>query len=78
MSRVCQITGTSPQVGNNVSHANNKTRKRWLPNLHTKRYFAPSLGRKVRLVLSKKGIKFIDLYGIDAAIKKIQDRGGKV
>lgn len=78
MSRICQITGTSPQVGNSVSHANNKSRKRWLPNLHTKRYFAPSLGRTVRLTLSKKGIKFIDLYGIEAGIKKIQDRGEKV
>lgn len=75
MSRVCQITGKRPQSGNNVSHANNKTRRRFLPNLHIKSYWVPSLGRKVKLLLSLKGMRFIDLHGIEAGIAKAKSRG---
>jgi large subunit ribosomal protein L28 len=78
MSRICQVTGKRPQAGNNVSHANNKTRRRFLPNLHQKIYWVPSLGRKVKLTLSLKGMRFIDLHGIEAALKKIRLRGEKI
>jgi large subunit ribosomal protein L28 len=78
MSRVCQITGKRPQAGNNVSHANNKTRRRFLPNLHKKTYWVPSLGKKIKLTLSLKGMRFIDLHGIEVALKKLRLRGEKI
>lgn len=77
MSRICQVTGKTPQSGNHVSHANNKTRRRFLPNLHTKSYWVESLGRKVKLSLSLKGMRYIDLHGIEAALKKIKARGDR-
>ena len=65
MSRVCQVTGKRPAVGNNVSHANNKTRRRFLPNLHTHRFWVESENRFVKLRLTTKGMRIIDKHGID-------------
>tara|TARA_Y100001960_G_C14695937_1_gene839023 strand:- start:103 stop:342 length:240 start_codon:yes stop_codon:yes gene_type:complete len=64
MSKVCQITGKRPRVANNVSKANNKTKRRQLPNLQSKRIFVPELGKTVKLKLSVKAIKTIDKYGL--------------
>lgn len=78
MSRVCQVTGRGPMTGNNVSHANNKTRRRFNVNLQTRRLWAPSLGRFVKLRLSNQGLRLIDKLGIDAVLAKICARGEKV
>ena len=67
MSRTCQVTGKRPTVGNNVSHANNKTRRRFLPNLHKKRIWVPSEQRYVTLRVSARGLRTIDKIGIEAA-----------
>ena len=64
MSKVCQITGKRPRVANNVSKANNKTKRRQLPNLQSKKIFVPELGKAVKLKLSVKAIKTIDKYGL--------------
>ena len=78
MARVCQVTGKGPMVGNNVSHANNKTKRRFDPNIQKKTYFVPSLGRKVTLQLSARGIKVIDARGIDSVITELVARGEKI
>ena len=78
MSRVCQVTGKRPITGNNVSHANNKTRRRFLPNLHTHRFWVESENRFVRLRVSSKGMRIIDKKGIDAVLADIRDRGEQV
>lgn len=78
MSRVCMLTGTSPMSGNNVSHANNKTKRRFLPNLQEKRYFLEDENRWVRLRLSTRAIRTIDKLGIDKVIAEIRSRGVKV
>ncbi|OGT90845.1 MAG: 50S ribosomal protein L28 [Gammaproteobacteria bacterium RIFOXYA12_FULL_61_12] len=78
MSRVCQVTGKRPAVGNNVSHANNKTRRRFLPNLHYHRFWVESEGLWVRLRLTCKGMRIIDKKGIDAVLADIRARGEKV
>lgn len=78
MSRVCQVTGKRPMTGNNVSHANNKTRRRFLPNLHTQRFWVASENRWVRLRVSSKGLRIIDKLGIDAVLTDIRGRGEKV
>jgi large subunit ribosomal protein L28 len=78
MSRVCQITGKRPLTGNNVSHANNKTRRRFLPNLHTQRFWVASENRWVRLRVSTKGLRIIDKLGIDAVLADIRKRGESV
>lgn len=78
MSRVCQVTGKKPQSGNNVSHANNKTRRRFLPNLHTHRFWVDSEGRYVKLRVSSHGMRIIDKLGIDAVLADIRKRGEKV
>lgn len=78
MSRVCQVTGKRPVAGNNVSHANNKTRRRFLPNLHTHRFWVESEGRWVKLRLSTKGMRIIDKKGIDAVLADIRSRGEAV
>lgn len=68
MSKVCQITGKRPMTGNNVSHANNKTKRRFLPNLHVHRFWLASQKRWVRLRVSAKGMRIIDrLGGIESA-----------
>ena len=71
MSRVCEVTGKRPIAGNNVSHANNKTRRRFLPNLHTHRFWVPSEKRFVKLRVSKKGLRIIDKKGIEAVLAEI-------
>jgi large subunit ribosomal protein L28 len=78
MARVCQVTGKRPMTGNNVSHANNKTRRRFLPNLHTHRFWVDSEQRFVRLRLSSKGMRVIDKRGIDAVLAELRARGEKV
>ena len=78
MSRVCQVTGKGPAPGNNVSHANNKTRRRFLPNLHTHRFWVESEQRWVKLRVSSKGMRIIDKKGIDQVLKDIRARGEKI
>ena len=78
MARVCQVTGKRPITGNNVSHANNKTRRRFLPNLHSHRFWVESEQRFVRLRLSSKGMRVIDKRGIDAVLSDMRARGEKV
>ena len=77
MSRVCQVTGKKPVAGNNVSHAHNKTRRRFLPNLHTHRFWVESENRWVKLRVSSKGMRIIDKNGIDAVIADMRQRGVK-
>ena len=78
MSRVCQVTGKRPISGNNVSHSNVKTRRRFLPNLHRHRFWVESENRWVRLRVSTKGIRMIDKKGIDAVLTEMRSRGEKV
>ncbi len=78
MSRVCQVTGKGPMSGNNVSHANNKTRRRFLPNLHTQRFWLESEKRFVRLRVSSKGMRIIDKLGIEKVVADLRARGEKV
>ena len=78
MARVCQVTGKRPVTGNNVSHAHNKTRRRFLPNLHTHRFWVESENRFVRLRLSAKGMRIIDKKGIEQVMADIRAAGGKV
>jgi large subunit ribosomal protein L28 len=78
MSRVCQITGKRPMTGNNVSHANNKTRRRFLPNLHTQRFWVESEKRYVKLRVSMNGLRIIDKKGIDVVLADLRTRGVKV
>jgi large subunit ribosomal protein L28 len=78
MSRVCQVTGKRPQSGNNVSHANNKTKRRFLPNLHEHRFWVPSEKRFVKLRVSTKGLRIIDKNGIESVLAGIRERGEAV
>lgn len=78
MARVCQVTGKRPTTGNNVSHANNKTRRRFLPNLHTHRFWLEGEKRWVRLRVSSQGMRIIDKRGIDAVVAELRGRGEKV
>lgn len=78
MSRVCQVTGKRPVSGNNVSHSNIKTKRRFLPNLHNHRFWVESENRWVRLRISTKGLRIIDKKGIDAVLTDLRERGEKV
>jgi large subunit ribosomal protein L28 len=78
MSKVCQVTGKSPVVGNNVSHAHNKTRRRFLPNLHSHRFWVENENRFVKLRVSANGMRIIDKKGIDVVLDEIRSRGEKV
>lgn len=78
MSRVCQVTGKRPRTGNNVSHANNKTRRRFLPNLHTHRFWVEAENRWVSLRVSSHGMRIIDKVGIERVLADIRARGEKV
>lgn len=78
MSRVCQVTGKRPMSGNNVSHAHNRTRRRFLPNLHTHRFWVESENRFVKLRVSSNGMRIIDKNGIDAVLVDIRKRGDKL
>ncbi len=75
MSKVCQVTGKKPMVGNKVSHANNKTRRRFLPNLHTQRFWLENEKRFVRLRVSSAGLRIIDKNGIDEVLADLRARG---
>ena len=78
MSRVCQVTGKRPITGNNVSQANNNTKRRFLPNLHAKRFWPESEGSWVRLRVSTKGMRIIDKNGIESVLADMRARGEKV
>jgi len=78
MSKVCQVTGKRPATGNNVSHANNITRRRFMPNLHYHRFWVESEQRWVRLRLSSKGLRTIDKKGIETVLAELRQRGEKV
>lgn len=78
MSKVCQVTGKRPVSGNNVSHANNKTRRRFIPNIHDHRFWLESEQRFVKLRVSAKGMRIIDKVGIEEVVGGIRARGEKV
>ena len=78
MSQVCQVTGKRPMAGNNVSHAMNKTRRRFLPNLHYHRFWVESESRYVRLRVSTKGMRVIDKKGIDIVLADMRAAGQKI
>ncbi len=78
MSRVCQVTGKRPVTGNNVSHAQNKTRRRFNPNLHHHKFWVESENRWVRLRVSTKGMRIIDKKGIDVVLADLRKRGEKI
>ena len=78
MSRVCMVTGKKPVTGNNVSHANNRTRRRFSPNIHSHRFWVDSEKRFVKLRLSTKGMRIIDKLGIDAVLADIRAKGAQV
>ncbi|WP_136247304.1 50S ribosomal protein L28 [Halomonas borealis] len=78
MSKVCQVTGKRPVTGNNVSHSQRKTRRRFVPNLHSHRFWVESEKRFVRLRLSSKGMRIIDKKGIEAVLGDIRKRGETV
>ncbi len=77
MSKICQVTGKRPMAGNNVSHANNKTKRRFLPNLHTHRFWVESEKRYVKLLVSSKGMRLIDKKGIESVLGELRARGEK-
>jgi large subunit ribosomal protein L28 len=78
MARVCQITGKRPIVGNNVSHANNRTKRRYLPNLQWHRFWVASENRFVRLRVSTAAMRTIDKNGIESILADLRAQGGKV
>lgn len=78
MSRVCQVTGKGPIVGNHVSHANNKTKRRYLPNLQYRKLWVESENRYVSLRLTNAGLRLIDKKGIDAVLADLRERGEKI
>ena len=75
MSRVCQVTGKRPMSGNNVSHAHNKTRRRFLPNLQYKRFWLEKENRYIKLRISKKGLRIIDKHGLEKVLSDIKQNG---
>jgi len=78
MAAVCQVTGAVPGFGHNISHSHRRTKRRFDPNIQKKTYYVPSLGRKVTLTLSAKGIKVIDARGIEAVVADLKKRGVKI
>ncbi len=78
MAKVCAVTGKKPMSGNNVSHANNKTRRRFEPNLHVKRFWVPSEKRWVKMKVSAKAIRIITKIGIDRVLADMRKRGQKI
>ncbi|MEY8204047.1 MAG: 50S ribosomal protein L28 [Bermanella sp.] len=78
MAKVCQVTGKRPVTGNNVSHAKNRTKRRFLPNLQNHKFWVESENRFVRLRLTTKGMRIIDKKGIDTVLKELRARGEKV
>jgi large subunit ribosomal protein L28 len=75
MARVCDLTGVRPIVGNNVSHSNRKTKRRFLPNLHKKKFFVPETGEWVTLKVSSQAIRTISKLGLYAYVKKLEKKG---
>ena len=75
MARVCQVTGKAPMVGHQVSHANNKTKRRFMPNLQYRRFWVVSVNRWVRLRLTTAGLRTVDKVGIDAVLADLRARG---
>ena len=78
MARICMVTGKRPAVGNNVSHAQNKTKRRFLPNIQNHRFWVESEKRFVKLRVSTKGMRIIDKNGIDKVLADIRGRGIRV
>lgn len=78
MSKVCIVTGKRPVTGNNVSHSNRKTKRRFLPNLHTHRFWVPEENRFVKLKVSTKGMRIIDKRGISTVLTDLRKQGVKV
>ena len=78
MSRVCQVTGKAPRTGHHVSHANNKTKRRYLPNLQYRRIWVESESRYVKMRLTSAGLRLIDKKGIDVVLADMRERGEKV
>jgi large subunit ribosomal protein L28 len=78
MSRVCQVTGKKPQLGNHVSHANNKTRRRFLPNLQYRRFWLENESRWVRMRVSQNALRTIDKKGIDVVVAEMRARGEQI
>lgn len=78
MARVCQVTGKRPMVGNNVSHANNKTKRRFLPNLQSRRFWVESENRWITLRVSTKALRTIDKKGIEVVLAELRARGESV
>lgn len=78
MSRVCQVTGKRSVSGNNVSHANNRTKRRFRPNIHTHKFWVESESRYVKLRVSSAGMRIIDKKGIDQVLSDMRKRGVKV
>lgn len=74
MARICQVTGKRPQAGNNVSHAHNKTKRRFLPNIHKRRFWVEGLKRFITLWVSSKGLRIIDKKGIESVLDDIKKR----
>lgn len=78
MARVCQVTGKGPMSGNNVSHANNRTKRRFLPNLQRRRFWVESENRWVSLRLTNAGLRTIDKNGIESVLADMRARGEKI
>ncbi len=78
MARRCQVTGKKPMAGNNVSHANNKTKRRFLPNLQKKRFWSEEEGRWIKLTVSARAIKTITRKGFDTVLREMRARGEKI
>ena len=78
MSKICQLTGKTTMFGNNVSHANNRTKRTFKPNVHNRRFWVETENRWIRLTVSRQGLRTIDKKGIDAVLKDIRGRGVKV
>ena len=77
MSKICQVTGKKTSSGNNVSHANNRTRRKFFPNLHTHRIWVESQNKFVKLRITKKGLRTIDKLGIDHVLSNLKEFGEK-
>jgi large subunit ribosomal protein L28 len=75
MARICQLTGKRPRVGNHVSHANNKTKRRFYPNLQKKRFYLPSEDRWIEMKVSTHALRIINRIGIEEALRKAQKKG---
>ena len=78
MSRVCQVTGKAPRTGHHVSHANNKTKRRYLPNLQYRKFWVESESRWVKMRLTSAGLRLIDKKGLDVVLAEMRERGEKV